>query len=108
MSYYLFSLVVFLFFISWSNARHLSFVEMEETKQRAQVRVVATRKNEEENKAKGKEGASSSTPKDIKKGVPKTKADRKDDRPSKIVTVTLGDRLPKKPSPPKLSHGAGK
>ena len=39
---------------------------------------------------------------------PKRKADGKDSRPSKKVTITPGDKLPKKPSPPKLSHGAGK
>ena len=57
---------------------------------------------------KGKEKASSSAPKAVGKKVPKRKADGKDNRPSKKVTVTPGDRLSKKPSPPKLSHGADK
>ena len=62
----------------------------------------------EKQKAKGKEGASSSAPKAVEKGVPKRKADEKDNRPSKKVTITPKDKLPKKPSPPKLSHGVGK
>ena len=75
--------------------------------QRVQVRAAATRKKEEE-KAKGKEMVSSSTPKAVRKGAPKRKDDGKDTRPSKKVTVTPGDKLPKKPLPPKSSHGAGK
>ena len=59
-------------------------------------------------KAKRKEGASSSAPKAVRKGAPKRKADEKDDHPPKKVSVTLGDKLPKKSSPLKLSHGAGK
>ena len=81
---------------------------MEVARQRAQVRVVATRRKEEEKKAKGKEGASSLAPKAVRKGAPKGKADGKDNHPSKKVTVTPGDKLPKKPSPPKPSHGVGK
>ena len=81
---------------------------MKATRQRVQVRAVAGRRKKEENKAKRKEGASSSTPKAVKKGTPKRKADRKDDHPPKKVSVTLGDKIPKKPSPPKPSHGAGK
>ena len=50
---------------------------MEVARQRAQVRVVATRRKEEEKKAKGKEGASSSAPKAVRKGAPKGKADGK-------------------------------
>ena len=65
-------------------------------------------KKEEEKRAKGKERASSSAPKTIGKGVPKRKADGKDDHPSKKVLVTPGEKLPKKLSPPKLGHGAGK
>ena len=57
---------------------------------------------------KGKEKASSSAPKAVGKKVPKRKADGKDNRPSKKVTITPGDRLLKKPSPPKLSHRADK
>ena len=65
---------------------------MEAARLRAQVRVAAARKKEE---AKGKEGASSSAPKVVSKGVPKRKADGKDDRLSKRVSVTLGEKLPK-------------
>ena len=66
-------------------------------KQRALVRVATTRKKVE----KGKEGASSSTPKVVGKGVPKRKADRKDDHPSKKASITPGEKHPKKPWPPK-------
>ena len=54
------------------------------------------------------EGASLSTFKVIRKGAPKRKVDGKDDRPPKKVSITLGDKLLKKPSPPKPSHGADK
>ena len=47
-------------------------------------------------------------PKVVRKGAPKRKANEKDDRPSKKVSVTLGEKQPKKLSPPKPSHGAGK
>ena len=47
-------------------------------------------------------------PKVVRKGAPKRKADEKDDCPSKKVSVTLGEKQPKKLSPPKLSHGVGK
>lgn len=50
----------------------------------------------------------SSAPKAVKKGVPKRKADGKEDCPSKKATVTPRDKYPKKPSPPKPSHGASK
>ena len=93
--------------ISWFNARHLSSTEMKLTRQRAQVRAAGRRK-EEEKKAKGKEGASSSTLKVVGKGEPKRKVDGKDNRPPKRMSVTLGEKLPKKPLPPKPSHGAGK
>lgn len=73
---------------------------------RAQVRVAAACKKEE--KAKRKEGASLSAPKAAGKGVPKRKADVKDDRSSKKVSVTPSDKLPKKPSPPKPKHGVSK
>ena len=75
--------------------------------QRTQVRAAVARRKEEQ-KAKGKEGASSSAPKAVGNGVPKRKANGKDNRPSKKVTVTPGDKLLKKPLPPKLSLGAGK
>ena len=81
---------------------------MEETRQRVQVRAAATHRKEEEKKAKRNEGASSSAPKTIGKGVPGRKVDRKDDRPSKKVFVTPEDKLPKKPSPPKSSHRVDK
>ena len=54
-----------------SNSRHLSFVEMEAARQRALVRATAARKMKEEKRENGKERASSSTPKAIRKGVPK-------------------------------------
>ena len=81
---------------------------MEVAKQRAQVRVAAAHRKEEEKKAKGKERASLSTPKVAGKGVLKRKADGKDDHPPKKASVTPRDMLPKKPSPPKTSHRAGK
>ncbi|XP_050259054.1 uncharacterized protein LOC126704055 [Quercus robur] len=75
---------------------------MEAAKQR--VRAAAARKKEEE-KAKGKDGAS--TPHSSLKGSIKRKSDGKDDPPSKKVAVTPTD-VPSQKSPPKLSHGAGK
>jgi len=68
------------------------------------VTAAVARKNLE----KGKEGESSSAPKVVGKGAPKRKADWKDDYPSKKVLVTPGEKQPKKLSPPKPSHGAGK
>ena len=67
--------------------------------------TIARRKEEKE---KGKEGVSSSAPKVVGKGVPKKKADEKDDRPPKKVSAAPGDKLPKKSLPPKPSHGADK
>jgi len=81
---------------------------MEAARQRAQVRAAAVRRKEEENKVKRKEGASSSAPKVVGKGMPKRKADGKDDHPPKKVFVTPGDKFPKKLSPSKPSYGAGK
>ncbi|XP_075671011.1 uncharacterized protein LOC142640690 [Castanea sativa] len=82
---------------------------MEAARMRASVRASATaRKKEEEKKEKGKEGASSSAPKVIGKGAPRRKTNGKDDRPSKKACVTSGEKQPKKPLPPKLSHGSGK
>ena len=46
---------------------------MELGRQRAQVRAATVHRKEEEKKAKGKEGASSSTLKVVGKGVPKRK-----------------------------------
>ena len=65
-------------------------------------------KKEEEKKEKGKEGASSSTPKVVGKGSFKRKNGGKDDCPSKKASVTLREKQPKKPSPPMPSHGTGK
>jgi len=81
---------------------------MEAARQRALVRAAVARKKEEEKKAKGKEKVSLSAPKAAKKGAPKRKADGKDDRPSKKVSITPSDKLPKKSSPPKSSHRADK
>ena len=71
------------------------------------MRTATTRRKEKENKAMGEE-ASLSAPKAAGKGAPKRKADGKDNRPPKKASVTPGDKLPKKPSPPKPSHGVGK
>ena len=79
---------------------------MEATKLWAQVREAAACKKKEN--AKGKEGASSSTPKAVCKGATKRKGDGKDDCLSKKVSVTPGEKLPKKPSPPKPKHGVSK
>ena len=79
---------------------------MEAAKER--VRAAATCKKEEKKKAKGKDGTSSLAPKAVAKGYAKRKGDEKDDRPPKKTVVTLGDAHPKKKSPLKLSHGAGK
>ena len=49
-----------------------------------------------------------STPKVTEKRASKKKADEKDDHPTKKLFVTLRDKLPKKPSPPKPSHRASK
>ena len=77
---------------------------MEAARQR--VRAAAGCKKEEERKAK--EGASSSTPKAIAKGLAKRKVNGKDDRPPKKAAVTPGDEHLKKKSPPESSRGAGK
>ena len=90
-----------------SNSRLLSFTDMEAARQRALVRALATVRKKEKNE-KGKKGASSSTPKVIRKGVPKRKAERKDDRPLKKGLITPGNKQPKKLSPLKPSHGDGK
>ena len=79
----------FFFSISLSKAIICPFTEMEAARLKAQVRAIAASKKEEE-KAKGKEGASSSAPKAVGKGATKRKGDGKDDHPSKKVSVTLG------------------
>ena len=58
------------------------------------MKAAAARKKEEERKAKGKEGTSSSVPKAISKGLAKRKADGEDDHPPKKVVVTPGDAHP--------------
>ena len=65
-----------------------AFIEME----------AAARKKKEE---KTKVGESSSAPKAVGKRATKRKAEGKDDRPLKKAFVTPGEKLPKKPSPPK-------
>ena len=64
-------------------------------------------KKMEKEKDKRKEGTSSLVPKVVRKGVPKRKAEGKDDRPSKKVMVTLSDKQSKKLSPPKLGVEKG-
>ena len=88
-----------------SNTRHLSLVEMKAAKLRALVRATATCKKEMKKMEKGMEGASLLAPMAIGNGVPKRKADGKDDCPSRKPSVTPGE---KKSSPPKPNHGAGK
>ena len=78
---------------------------MDAAKQR--IRAAAACKKEEAKLAKGTEEGTSSAPKVVSK-VPKRKPDEDDDRSSKRTAVTLGDASPKRKSPLKLSHGAGK
>ena len=59
-------------------------------------------------KGEGKEGASSSALKVVRKGAPKWKAEGKDDRPLKKGTVTPSNKKSKKPSPLNPSHRADK
>jgi len=54
------------------------------------------------------DGASSSAPKAVGKGVHKTKPDGKDDHPPKKPSVIVGDKSLKKPTPLKTGHGVGK
>ena len=96
-------LVSFVLTVCFSNARLLSFAEMDTTKQRMGVAV--TRKKEEAKKTKGQEGTSLSVPKAISKGLAKRKVDEEDDHPPKKVAVTPEDAHPKK-SPPKPGRGA--
>ena len=76
---------------------------MEAAKLRVQIKAAAAGKKDE---GKAKERASSSAPKAVGKRASKRKADGKDNRPSKKVSSTPREELPKKPLPPK--HGAGK
>ena len=77
---------------------------MDAARQRALVRASATTR-----KQKDKEGASSSAPKSINKGMPKRKSDGKDDRPfKKELGVLVVDKKHKQPSLPKPVHGVGK
>ena len=78
---------------------------MDAAKQR--VRAVAAHKKEEERKAKGNEGMSSSVPKVVSKGSAKRKTDGENDCPPKKVAVTPGDASSKK-SPSKPGPNAGK
>ena len=78
---------------------------MDAAKQR--IRAATTCKKEEVKLAKETKKGTSSTPKAISK-VSKRKLDGDDDRPSKRTVVTPGDASPKRKSPLKPSHGAGK
>ena len=62
------------------------------------MRATATHKKKEE---KTKVGESSSAPKAVGKRATKRKAEGKDNHPLKKAFVTAGEKLPKKPSPPK-------
>ena len=64
--------------------------------------VVACKKKEEKTKV----GESSLAPRAVGKGATKRKVDGKDECSSKKASVTPGEKLPKKPLPPK--HGVGK
>ena len=76
---------------------------MEAERQRALVRASAAA-----HKQKEKEGTFSSTPKVVIKGSSKQNSEGKDDCPlKKGPALPIGDK-PKKSSPPKPSHGAGK
>ena len=73
---------------------------MEAARQRVLVRALSAVCKKEEKKEKGKDGASSSAFKIVRKGAPKRKTDGKDDCPSKKALVTPEEKQPKKPSPP--------
>ena len=98
-------LISFVLIVYFHNACQLSFVEMDAAKQR--MRAAAAHKKEEERKAKGKEGTSSSVPKVVSKGSAKRKTNGENDHSPKKVVVTPGDAHSKK-SPPKSGPGAGK
>ena len=72
------------------------------------ARLKATARKKKEGKGKEKEVPSLLAPKAVSKGSAKRKGNGKDDHPSKKVSVTPGEKLPKKPSPLKPKHGAGK
>ena len=63
------------------------------------MRAAVARTKEEEKRAKGKEGESSSAPKAVSKGSTKRKVDGKDDHPPKKAVVTPRDAHLKKKSP---------
>ena len=65
---------------------------METSRQRVLVRASATIHKKEEKKEKGKEGEFSSALKVVRKGVPKLKAEGKDDCALKKGTVTPSDK----------------
>ena len=72
------------------------------------ARLKAAARKKEEGKGKEKEMASLSAPKAVSKGSAKRKGNGKDNHQSKKVSITPGEKLPKKPSPLKPKHGAGK
>ena len=72
------------------------------------ARLKAAARKNEEGKGKEKEVASLSAPKAVSKGSAKRKGNGKDNHQSKKVSITPGEKLPKKPSPLKPKHGAGK
>ena len=78
---------------------------MDVAKQR--IRAATARKKEEKKLVKGMEEGTSSAPKTVSK-VSKRKPNGDDDYLSKRTTVTPGDASPKRKSPLKPSHGAGK
>ena len=98
-------LVSFVLTVYFHNACQLSFAEMDVAKQR--VKATSAYKNEEERKAKGKEGTSSSVPKAISEGSAKSKTDGENDCLPKKVAITPRDVNSKK-SPPKPGLGVGK
>ena len=80
------------------------FAEIEAAKQRALIRALVTTRKQKE-----KEGASTSAPKVVGKGVAKQKSYGKDDLPlKKGPGIPAGDKQSKQPSSPKSSHEAGK
>ena len=82
---------------------------MDAAKQR--IRAATARKKEAKLVKGTEEGTSSALPSSIPKAVSKVskrKPDGDDDRLSKRAVVTLDDAFPKRKSPLKPSHGAGK
>ena len=91
-------------YASLSNVCPLPFAEMEVAKQRVLVRVSAAACKQKE-----EEGASTSTPKVVGKGMSKQKSKGKDDHSlKKGLGTPASDKQSKQPLPPKLGHGAGK